>query len=309
MKALSLKQPWADLVVDGRKTIELRTWKVSYRGELAIHASQSIHLEACQGFGLDARRKVTGAVIGIVELADIIELDEARFEATKDQHLASGYFRAPIYGWVLMHPQRLEQPIPVGGRMGLFNVDLILPTQSQNQAVEPEPVGSKQRLSATFGFDTRAPFELGVIKDTEVTNPLGYRLTIYQRQVEKVSQPDLAGNFAPELRHVVELGLPALPSVMDVVLDALRHSGYSAPDLHANRKAPFRLSEENGVRLALLFLAVRPVSKLARVEAISRAIRLMSGEELYYWFSKCAVADRSMAERAQKALRMLLADE
>lgn len=39
MKALSLRQPWASLVADGRKTIETRTWRTRYRGPLAIHAS------------------------------------------------------------------------------------------------------------------------------------------------------------------------------------------------------------------------------------------------------------------------------
>lgn len=309
MKALSLKQPWADLVVDGRKTIELRTWKVSYRGELAIHASQSVHLEACQAFGLDARRRVTGAVIGTVDLIDIVELDETAFESMQDQHLASGYFKAPIYGWILAHPRRLEQPVPVAGHMGLFNVDLAQPAQRSSVQAQPEPVAPEKRAPATDGFDTRAPFELAVIKDTEVTNPLAYRLSLYQRRVEKVDQPNLAGNAAPSLRHVVELGAPALPAVIDGVLETLRQNGYSATDLHPNRRAPFQLVEESGVRLALIFLAVRPVSKLGRVEAISRGIRQMSGEELYYWFSKCAVADRSLAERAQKALRMLLAEE
>ena len=34
MKALSIRQPWAELILQGRKTIELRTWKTSYRGLL-----------------------------------------------------------------------------------------------------------------------------------------------------------------------------------------------------------------------------------------------------------------------------------
>ena len=37
--ALSLKQPWAALLVSGRKTIEVRRWATDYRGELLIHAA------------------------------------------------------------------------------------------------------------------------------------------------------------------------------------------------------------------------------------------------------------------------------
>ena len=39
MKALSLKQPWANLILSGRKTIETRKWKTSYRGDLLICSS------------------------------------------------------------------------------------------------------------------------------------------------------------------------------------------------------------------------------------------------------------------------------
>jgi len=77
--------------------------------------------------------------------------------------------------------------------------------------------------------------------------------------------------------------------------------------LQRGRKAPFRLSEEDGVRLGLLFLAVKPLHKLARIEAVSERIRSMEPEELYYWFSK----GTSTAEghRAQRALRILIAEE
>ena len=36
MKALSIRQPWAELILQGRKTIELRTWKTCYRGLLPL---------------------------------------------------------------------------------------------------------------------------------------------------------------------------------------------------------------------------------------------------------------------------------
>lgn len=42
MKALSLHEPWASLVKEGRKTIETRSWQTRYRGPLAIHASQTL---------------------------------------------------------------------------------------------------------------------------------------------------------------------------------------------------------------------------------------------------------------------------
>src|SRR5262249_45834457 len=40
MKAITLIQPWATLVVLGAKRIETRSWKTDYRGKLAIHAGK-----------------------------------------------------------------------------------------------------------------------------------------------------------------------------------------------------------------------------------------------------------------------------
>jgi hypothetical protein len=39
MKALSVRQPWADCIAEGEKTIEVRSWQTKHRGVIAIHAS------------------------------------------------------------------------------------------------------------------------------------------------------------------------------------------------------------------------------------------------------------------------------
>jgi hypothetical protein len=109
------------------------------------------------------------------------------------------------------------------------------------------------------------------------------------------------------LTSVVNLGGDTLRAVADHVMDALRQAGYKPTDLGPSRKAPFYLPEAVGVRLGLVMLAVKPLSKLGRVEAIASGIRTMPPEEAYYWYSKCTARDT--AERAQKALRVLLAGE
>ena len=46
MKAITIRQPWASLIVsldqNGRplKSVETRSWKTGYRGPLAIHAGK-----------------------------------------------------------------------------------------------------------------------------------------------------------------------------------------------------------------------------------------------------------------------------
>ena len=62
-----------------------------------------------------------------------------------------------------------------------------------------------------------------------------------------------------------------------------------------------------GVRLGLLFLAVKPLRKVDRMSSISSQIHGMTEEEAYYWFSKSTAA--STARRAQRAMRVLLAEE
>jgi ASCH domain len=50
MKALSIRQPWAWLIVNGFKPVENRTWESFYRGPLLIHAGKLMTMadyEAC----------------------------------------------------------------------------------------------------------------------------------------------------------------------------------------------------------------------------------------------------------------------
>ena len=42
MKALTIKQPWATLIMQGNKRFEFRGWKTKYREDLLIHAGKSI---------------------------------------------------------------------------------------------------------------------------------------------------------------------------------------------------------------------------------------------------------------------------
>ena len=45
MKCLSVCQPFAELIVQGKKTVELRKWNTKFRGEFLVHAAKNILLE------------------------------------------------------------------------------------------------------------------------------------------------------------------------------------------------------------------------------------------------------------------------
>lgn len=109
--------------------------------------------------------------------------------------------------------------------------------------------------------------------------------------------------------HDVSVSIWGRPmqSVMDHVLVALKRSGHSPADLTPRRRKPFLLNEETGVRLGLLFFAVKPLHKTVRLEAVSQALRSMEPEEVFYWFSKCSTGPD--ASRARRAFRLLAAEE
>lgn len=46
MKTLSIRQPWAFLIIEGLKDIENRTWQTNYRGELLIHTGKTFDFNA-----------------------------------------------------------------------------------------------------------------------------------------------------------------------------------------------------------------------------------------------------------------------
>ncbi|MFJ9420188.1 hypothetical protein ACIRPT_39465 [Streptomyces sp. NPDC101227] len=93
--------------------------------------------------------------------------------------------------------------------------------------------------------------------------------------------------------------------VIDALFAAIRRSGHQPSVLTFTRKAPIRLTEPDGVRLALILMASQPIGKHERVRALVAGINAMSTEETYYWYSKCIGVD---ANRARKALRTLLSD-
>ncbi len=133
MKALSLYQPWALLVVLGVKRYETRAWSTPYRGPLAIHASRSFPDAAralCErapvrdllreaGF-LDKWELPRGVVLGTVELLDCLPVEE--LPPLDDGERSLGDFRPGRFAWLLGRPQRFAVPRLQRGWPGLFTI-------------------------------------------------------------------------------------------------------------------------------------------------------------------------------------------
>lgn len=295
-KALSFRQPWADLVLEGRKSLDLRTWSTKYRGTLAVYASSEIEREACKAHGMDPSALSTGVVIGFVDLVDIVKLSAEEYARRQSQHLNGRNFKNGLFGWEFANPRPLEKPVPARGHLKLFNVNL------PDHSILQKEVAVKHAEPAK-DEPTHREFELRV-----VPNGAGYKLAFAQLEVKAKDAAAFAYRpFPAQMRVHVELSQDTLRSIADQILETLKANGYKPTDLSASRRQPFRLSEQTAIRLGLLFLAVKPITKPARIEAISHGIRMMTGEELYYWYSKCTAGPST--ERAQKALRTLLAEE
>lgn len=117
MKTLSVRNPYAWLIVAGLKPIENRTWAVEHRGPLLIHAAKkpaqrSIgEIEAQYRVTIDQDELQFGGIIGVVDLVSIV------------RHSNSIWFDGP-FGWVLANARRLPF-VPCIGSQGLFNGPLI----------------------------------------------------------------------------------------------------------------------------------------------------------------------------------------
>ena len=113
LKAISIRQLWAWLIVNGYKDIENRTWATNYRGAILIHAGLTKpDKERLADFedAFDSPTLSYGGIIGVVDIVDCV------------QEHRSKWFHGP-FGWVLANPRPLPfRPCP--GRLMLFHPDI-----------------------------------------------------------------------------------------------------------------------------------------------------------------------------------------
>ena len=124
MKCLSVSQPFADLIISGEKSIELRSWNTNFRGELLIHAPLKIKFEDSKRLKIK-KKFVTGAIIGKVQLYDVKKYDSIKQVRLEQKfHLASKKYQKKTYGFILKNARPLRIPIPWKGQLGLFDVNI-----------------------------------------------------------------------------------------------------------------------------------------------------------------------------------------
>ena len=103
LKALSLKQPWANMIATGEKTIETRRWPTDYRGLLLIVSSKTPDIPPA------------GCAVALATLV------ECRPMTRSDERSARCRVYPGAFAWVLRDIRRLKA-FSVRGRLGLYDV-------------------------------------------------------------------------------------------------------------------------------------------------------------------------------------------
>lgn len=125
MKCISLKQPYAELLAIGKKTIETRGWSTKFRGIFLIHASKTVDVEACKHYEIDMDRIAKGAVIGKAVIYDVKKYTNANeFDLDKNKHLSLKKLvsNKNMYGFLIKDAIKFDDAAPCLGRMGFFDV-------------------------------------------------------------------------------------------------------------------------------------------------------------------------------------------
>lgn len=127
MKALTIRQPWATLIIAGLKRYEFRSWNTKYRGELLIHAGKTIDKEAEQRLEKYLPDELPlGKILGKVKVIDCVKCDETLKEkclkGNKDVYAKSSFVER--FAIELSDVEVFEKQIEIKGQLGLWNYDL-----------------------------------------------------------------------------------------------------------------------------------------------------------------------------------------
>lgn len=139
-RCLSVRQPWAWVIMAGFKSIENRCWDNRFRGTLAIHAGKiagdyyvgcAAHIK--QHCGVEVRRALAdaedarhlhfGAILGLVDVVDWVASDSPAGRALRRDKRHRRWADADSEFYVVVeNPRALATPIASSGKLGLYFV-------------------------------------------------------------------------------------------------------------------------------------------------------------------------------------------
>ena len=130
MKVLAVKQPWGERIINGDKTIEIRSGKSLIEGRVAIYVTRTKMHTADAGWmkhlGYSVDDSLSGHIIGTVEMcgADPICSIDA-FISNQNKHLCPAHFyKGGQWNWHMRNPIKIN-PIPYKMKKGAVRWDSI----------------------------------------------------------------------------------------------------------------------------------------------------------------------------------------
>lgn len=106
VRSLSIRQPWAELILRGEKNLEYRSRRMKEMGPLLVHASRTLDPDLFEGRDLDPETLTFGALVGLVDVVGCTEVEG----------------QEGLYAYQLAHPRRFKTPVPYSGAAGIFRV-------------------------------------------------------------------------------------------------------------------------------------------------------------------------------------------
>lgn len=169
MKALTIRQPYAQLVALGLKPWESRTWATSYRGPLVIHAAAGwslsqredaarffAHFSGRTGVGEEEREELllalglapVGAAVAVVDLVGCEEVTPVFLGRLSESDRMTGWWDRARFAWRFENPRQVEPAVPMRGKLNLWEVgeEHAAALRGQVSASRGQPVKAAGRI-------------------------------------------------------------------------------------------------------------------------------------------------------------------
>lgn len=108
MKALSIHPYWAGMIFAKKKTIEVRTWRTDYRGDILICSTAK-----------KCKDTIPSHALCVARLVDVVPMQKSHIKAAM---IHPNDYSEDLFAWIL-DDIRYIRPIPVKGKLSLWNYD------------------------------------------------------------------------------------------------------------------------------------------------------------------------------------------
>lgn len=101
---MSISQPWAELIFEGRKCYELRSWRGPSSERILIHAAMRVDRASATLAGLQPDALNAGALVGFVEVVDCVPFTPEIANEVRGAQAYFGNWQADLLAWKLRDP-------------------------------------------------------------------------------------------------------------------------------------------------------------------------------------------------------------